>query len=77
MKSAEEWWDDHLPAGIALTPTELKGGRDVIGWAKEIQLDAWKQGMTDAAKLAEDSISDLNFVFVPNIIHARDSKTQI
>lgn len=43
MKTAEEWWDDSCP--------DKMGGREVIEWVKEIQLDAIKNGMTLAAEL--------------------------
>lgn len=55
MKSAENWLDDVW---------DSEGGADGLGifdaheeWVKQIQLDAWKQGMLDAANSCKHSAS--------------------
>lgn len=58
---------------------ELEGGRDrgVLKLLKEFQLDAWKQGMTDAVDIAHNSECERTSNALKCIEEALDSKTTI
>lgn len=67
MKSAEEWIKEDMPSlpDVAIQP--------YAKWVRAIQLDSWKQGMTDAAMLiAGGTNHDSNA-----ILKARDAKTEL
>lgn len=69
MKSAEEWIKEDMPSlpDVAIQP--------YAKWVRAIQLDSWKQGMTDAANVAWEykRASDA----AEEILNARDFKTEL
>lgn len=58
MKSAEEWFNNPVTGeglhNMVCSPEADYDENVVITLLKQIQLDAWKQGMQDAATLAEE-----------------------
>lgn len=58
MKTAEEWYDDYTHDE---EPNVILGNilsRDeAVAFIKQIQLDAWKQGMSDAAHFCRDGLT--------------------
>lgn len=52
MKTAEEW-DKLTPNTLTSTQKAVElSVKNKLDWIKQIQLDAWKQGMTEAAEIA-------------------------
>jgi hypothetical protein len=47
MKTATEWFKEGR--------SKTRNYDESVAFLKQIQLDAWQQGMTDAAEIAEDS----------------------
>jgi len=78
MKTAEEWFDLQSPY---LAAQRRKFGVEyhqaAIDLIKQIQLDAWKQGMTDASQICWDchfnAWTNINSVKI-KIENERDSK---
>lgn len=73
MKTAEEWADkinkEVLP--VLTTPIPVSS---VVNMVKQIQLNAWKQGMSDAANIAM-RYQRSETIVAQDIQCARDSKT--
>lgn len=69
MKTAEEW----------ALPTAHKTGCDCLTCknTRAIQLDAWKQGMTDAYKVIDARIEEGYFEIQQAILTERDNKTSL
>jgi tRNA(His) 5'-end guanylyltransferase len=74
MKTAEEWSEYELgllPATKIVLRLDGKTYADII---KQIQLDAWKQGMTDAAEIAGNEQGHTACHIRVEILTARDNK---
>ena len=67
MKSAEEW--------IKVLGSEVDYSCITAKEIKEIQLDSWKQGMTDAARIIDDSTTKNPTRLIDKILLLRNIKT--
>ena len=72
MKTAEEWSEDNESGFCLESETTFD---DHIKWIKAIQLDAWKQGMTDATQYK--SLLTPHSAFIHDIIVERDKRKEI
>lgn len=89
MKTAQEWTDKanlEIQFLIRENPPNSEITEREIDFYKQIQLDAWKQGMSDAAEIANITMQGrssmvnqtewLHEIF-KNILTARDNKTSV
>lgn len=88
MKEAKEWYAEYC-ADRKLPASQRKLGASNGDLIRAIQLDAWKQGMTDAKQIVEnhpfadkfptdeDDITRRDLDIARAILTARDSKTTL
>lgn len=78
MKTAEEWFNE-----LVARPKYQSDCNAIIsqGTIMQIQLDAWRQGMTDAAEISNRELTigwqDKQHWSVQAILTARDNKKEI
>ncbi len=61
MKTAKEWIKETF-IDLNLSHVQMQGVKDIMDWRlkliKTIQLDAWRQGMSDASRIAFDTTTE-------------------
>ena len=71
MKTAEEWLADHINKHEKYLSLDRVTAHHFI---KQIQLNAWKQGMSDAAAICHNSVQPQGPYFSTLVKSGRDTK---
>lgn len=77
MKTAQQWTEE-TQNGLAVTSVGSQLETDLLlQMAKAIQMDAYKAGMSEAATIAENTISEESLWIHLKIRKARDAKATL